>query len=339
MAGIRRAPRPVDEFFYRLDKRISEDLRLSWEARGLLIFLLGKPDHWIISVSHLIEQTKRSLRKGSGRDAVRAILGELVEAGYLQTETARNDGGQFGGVDYVVHEVPLYPQQVAGDEPKPDYPAPAEPKPDYPAPANPLLVKTERAVRTERAKKGTSAEAPIYAQASSSPSKSSSASSDTGHSSAATSAATSNNPISQASLSGVEPAVGKVEKKTGKAKATKGSLVTVGMLAIPEWLPVDRLQAFLDYRVDIKKPMTKHGAELLIGELTKLRAAGHDPVDSINRSIMSGKWLGVFPPRPNQTLGYKEKFNPHDYVNGYYNREEPSHAADDCIDVSAVRLD
>lgn len=49
--NIRRAPRPKSNF-YLLDKRISEDRRLSWAARGLLIPLLGKPDN-LVSIQEL----------------------------------------------------------------------------------------------------------------------------------------------------------------------------------------------------------------------------------------------------------------------------------------------
>jgi hypothetical protein len=53
--AIIRGSRP-DKNFYILDKTISEDKRLSWGARGLLVYLLGKPDHWRVSTAALIIQ-------------------------------------------------------------------------------------------------------------------------------------------------------------------------------------------------------------------------------------------------------------------------------------------
>lgn len=132
--AIRRAPRP-DTRFYTLNKDISEDLRLSWGARGLLIYLLGKPDNWEVSVASLINQTADS-GKPAGRDAVRGLLKELSSAGYLQAEKKRADGGSFDGMSYVVCE-------SSGFSPETDYPAPAKPATGEPAPANPLQVSNE----------------------------------------------------------------------------------------------------------------------------------------------------------------------------------------------------
>ena len=114
--GIIRSPRPETNF-YQLDKSISEDSRLSWAARGMLIFLLGKPDDWEVSVAHLIKQTTKTA-KHSGRDAVYGLLAELEVAGYVRKQPRRSDGeapkskeckkkikrGAFCGVDYLVSE-------------------------------------------------------------------------------------------------------------------------------------------------------------------------------------------------------------------------------------------
>jgi hypothetical protein len=130
--SIRRGPRPETKF-YTLDKSISEDARLSWAARGLLIFLLGKPDNWEVSTKHLINQTKEAIGKASGRDAVRVILKELEDAGYLKVDLARSEGGAFNGMSYTVSEVPDFTREPAN-------PAPVEPETENPAPAQPAPV-------------------------------------------------------------------------------------------------------------------------------------------------------------------------------------------------------
>ena len=135
--SIIRAPRP-DGNFYVLDKRISEDRTLSWGARGMLIFLLGKPDNWRVSIQNLINETGQSKKK-SGRDAVYAFLAELRESGYITLVQNRNDSGAFGESDYMVHEHHV---------PYPDFPYTAKPEavnPDTeePLPANTLLPKTD----------------------------------------------------------------------------------------------------------------------------------------------------------------------------------------------------
>lgn len=119
---ITRAPRPESNF-YILDKRISEDMRLSWGARGLLIFLLGKPDSWSVSINHLRDETKGS-SKPTGRDGVYGLLEELITAGYVIRSQERAQSGGFSKNAYMVHESPL-----------PDLPYPANPYP-----AKPTLV-------------------------------------------------------------------------------------------------------------------------------------------------------------------------------------------------------
>lgn len=140
--SIRRGPR-LETRFYTLNKSISEDGRLSWAARGVLIFLLGKPDNWEVSVKHLINQTQDAIGKASGRDAVRVILKELEQAGYLVADFARSEGGVFNGMAYTVCEIP---EESA---PETGFPGPAKPAPDEPGPANPPLTSNDLNQDTE----------------------------------------------------------------------------------------------------------------------------------------------------------------------------------------------
>lgn len=105
--SITRAPRPESNF-YILDKRISEDRRLSWAASGLLIYLLGKPDHWRVSVAALVKE-KSASAKPTKRDSVYSLLRELEAAGYLSRSQDRGDSGRFGEQEYIVSEIPSQP--------------------------------------------------------------------------------------------------------------------------------------------------------------------------------------------------------------------------------------
>jgi hypothetical protein len=150
--SITRSPRP-EAGFYILDKKISEDRRLSWEARGMLVYLLGKPDYWVVSIQALINETVGA-RKQSGRDSVRAIVRELIDAGYIRRELRRDgDAGKLSGYDYTVCEYPIAKLPETGnpatvnpatDAPGTDYPATAKP-----ATANPRLVSNETSTRKE----------------------------------------------------------------------------------------------------------------------------------------------------------------------------------------------
>jgi hypothetical protein len=122
---IVRAPRPEGQF-YILDKRISEDKRLSWAARGLLVFLLGKPDNWQVSPAALVNEVAKTA-KPTGRDGTYGLLAELMDAGYIERKQSRNEDGTHGALHYVVSESPL----------------PALPYPAGPHPAEPTQISTE----------------------------------------------------------------------------------------------------------------------------------------------------------------------------------------------------
>ncbi|NKQ22767.1 helix-turn-helix domain-containing protein, partial [Brevibacillus laterosporus] len=63
--------------FVQIDKTPINDDRLSWKAKGLLVYLLSKPDDWTIMIIDLIKHAK------DGRDSVYSGLKELEHAGYL----------------------------------------------------------------------------------------------------------------------------------------------------------------------------------------------------------------------------------------------------------------
>lgn len=65
------------------------DSRLSWEARGVLIWLLSKPSNWIVSREALVNQGP------AGREKVGRILNELESLGYLVRNQNRNADGTF----------------------------------------------------------------------------------------------------------------------------------------------------------------------------------------------------------------------------------------------------
>lgn len=143
--------------FYTLPNATIEDDRLSWEARGMLVYLLSKPDHWEVLVRDLINRTKNALGKRSGRDKVYAILKELRMAGYL-CMTRQREGGEFTGVDYEVSETPdreagaayMASLEKGCASPLPEKPDTATPDTAPPDPAKPEnLDSTESSFSTE----------------------------------------------------------------------------------------------------------------------------------------------------------------------------------------------
>lgn len=141
-----------------------EDKRLSWEARGLLVYLLSKKDDWVVQIKDLINQTRGCLGVRSGRDKVYKLLKELRCAGYLWRDYSRC-GGTFAGVEYVVsEEADLeagadYMRELAEKAaskgqvvPFPSLPETVAPAPAEPFPAKPETIdKTQKAFSTEKA--------------------------------------------------------------------------------------------------------------------------------------------------------------------------------------------
>lgn len=68
---------------------IADDADLSWKAVGLLSYLLSRPDNWSFNRSDIIR------RHSDGRRAVQSGLQELEDAGYLEREQLRSEGGHF----------------------------------------------------------------------------------------------------------------------------------------------------------------------------------------------------------------------------------------------------
>jgi hypothetical protein len=65
---------------------------------------------------------------------------------------------------------------------------------------------------------------------------------------------------------------------------------------LPEWIPEDTWAAYCKVRAGRKAKNEPHALGLIVKDLDKFRAAGHDPVEVLNNSIKSG-WAGVFEPK------------------------------------------
>ena len=79
---------------------VLQDKRLSWKARGLLVYLLSLPDDWRIYVSELAN------RAPDGEASTRAAFNELVELDYISKVVERDDKARITGIRYTVHEKP-----------------------------------------------------------------------------------------------------------------------------------------------------------------------------------------------------------------------------------------
>lgn len=83
------------------------------------------------------------------------------------------------------------------------------------------------------------------------------------------------------------------KKQTTKAQAP-----------LPDWVPVEQWQSFVEMRKLIRKPMTPRAAELIVKKLSKLAESGHDPGQVLEQSVRKS-WQDVFPLR--QDFGSPER--------------------------------
>jgi hypothetical protein len=81
-----------------IPNKTAQDLRLSFEARGLLTMILSMPDDWVIYKSWLAEQAP-----GVGRDKLNRMMNELKDNGYIIARQDKNEEGKFSRTDYDVY--------------------------------------------------------------------------------------------------------------------------------------------------------------------------------------------------------------------------------------------
>ncbi|MEA1961580.1 MAG: hypothetical protein U9N81_09985 [Bacillota bacterium] len=82
-----------------IDNQPLTDPNLKYEVIGLLVYVLSKPDNWIIYKKELIASHQ------NGREAVAGILKRLEAGGYLQVIPHRGDHGRFSYNEYVFTDI------------------------------------------------------------------------------------------------------------------------------------------------------------------------------------------------------------------------------------------
>jgi DNA-binding transcriptional MocR family regulator len=87
MSVHRLAKYQTDDPFTRVPNAAVEDERLDLRSRGLLLFMLSKPDGWTFRERALAKQA------GVGRDQVRSAMQKLIEAGYVRRRWESRDDG------------------------------------------------------------------------------------------------------------------------------------------------------------------------------------------------------------------------------------------------------
>ena len=95
---IQRTPRRNN--FTIIGNGIFMENALSFEAMGLLAYLLSKPDNWQVHVQALVRATEGTAQK-RGENKILALLRELIGAGYIIRQRQSS-----GKMDYYVYDEP-----------------------------------------------------------------------------------------------------------------------------------------------------------------------------------------------------------------------------------------
>jgi len=101
-----------DKDFTQIDNNVLNSEELSWKAKGLLVYLLSKPDDWKIYIKELSEASN------DGKTSTSSALKELIEQGYAFKEKIREEDGKFGGYKYEIYEKPPKSGNPISENPK-----------------------------------------------------------------------------------------------------------------------------------------------------------------------------------------------------------------------------
>ena len=291
--AVRRAKRPDDSFVI-VSKAITENRCLSWEARAVHVYVLGKPNDWVIRLGDLISQTEDCGRKHTRRDGMREIIRELVALGYWTVAQDRGGEGTFAAVEYVAHDhaQPLTDNPVAvagrnaresvgGVENPPHAPVTGNPPPApltalpvtaEPVTANPPLLKNDLLPRNEKV---------------------------------ATNEVASGrrNPFDLGSDL-LEPTHALVEIQPSEAPAVrqrhpagvKPGRMRQPTFMPPAWVPAEAWAGWIEMRDRKKVPNTDRALRSAVKILDELTAKGWDPERVIDLATTNG-WKSFYEPR------------------------------------------
>lgn len=141
-----------DEDFTVIPNSTLQDPNLSWSAKGLLCFMVSNRKDWKIHVWHLAKIYKGDER-GNSRDAVKRMLMELREQGYVKYEMTRGSDGKW------VHN--YYVSRVKKYEIQKKIPETVKPATVKPATVKPSIITKTKLTKTKLTTTGATPQTPV----------------------------------------------------------------------------------------------------------------------------------------------------------------------------------
>lgn len=118
---------PKEDNFTRVDNILVNDKSLSLKAKGIMLYILSKPDDWKVYIKEITKNNK------DGIDSVRSGINELLLLKYIQREKRRGEDGTYAW-EYIINENPYN----TTNQSTLDYP-----DMDYPGMENPTILTTD----------------------------------------------------------------------------------------------------------------------------------------------------------------------------------------------------
>ena len=101
--NIKRGNRNQKKNFTMVSNDILNDHRLSGKAKGILSYLLSKPDGWEAKIEDLYKKAS------DGYSSLRSGIDDLILCGYMELKNVYNEKeNKFTGRYYEFNEVPLF---------------------------------------------------------------------------------------------------------------------------------------------------------------------------------------------------------------------------------------
>lgn len=123
--------RQRSENFALIPNAVAEDERLTFEARGLLCYLLAKPNNWKVVIGDI------QRAGGIGRDKAYKLLKELRETGYVHLDVQRDANKRISSQQYVVYDCAIPERLPLPEKPEMAKPLPEKPEQEKPFPEKP----------------------------------------------------------------------------------------------------------------------------------------------------------------------------------------------------------
>ncbi len=121
--------------FTMISNKIFENPNLSWQAKGLLSYILSRPPNWHVH-SWQLSKIYEGEKKGNGFCSIKTIIKELKENGYIDYAKSRDKKGRW------VHRYDVYPMPYK--EFKKIFPEIVYPPVETPEPVNrPIIINTD----------------------------------------------------------------------------------------------------------------------------------------------------------------------------------------------------